>query len=143
MPVGRKGEEGDRMERFVICKTDKGHIAVRPISWAGVWNERGLIEENLNHIALFYDDEEAKKFVEWKNAEEQGLLLKLPCKVGDTVYVKMQSGEYAEAEVRDFTYFLTCGFCIVVTSDKFDKCNIPFTEFGKTVFFTIDDETKQ
>lgn len=59
-----------------------------------------------------------------------------PCKVGDTVYVKMQSGEYAEAEVRDLSYFLSCGFCIVVTSDKFDKQHIPFTEFGKTVFLT-------
>ncbi len=71
---------------------------------------------------------------EYKQLEEQGLLLELPCKVGDTVYVKMQSGEYAEAEVRDFTYFLTCGFCIVVTSDKFGKRNISLSEFGKTVF---------
>lgn len=76
------------------------------------------------------------KLANYEDLEEQGLLIKLPCKVGDTVYVKLQSGEYAEAEVRDFTHFLTCGFCIVVTSDKFNKQNIPFTEFGKTVFLT-------
>ncbi len=52
------------------------------------------------------------------------------------MYVKMQFEGYAEAEVRDFTYFLTCGFCIVVTSDKFDKQNLPFSEFGKTIFLT-------
>lgn len=76
------------------------------------------------------------KLAGYEDLEEQGLLLKLPCKVGDKVYVKMQSGKYAEADVRDFTHFWTCGFCIVVTSDKFDKQNIPFTEFGKTVFLT-------
>lgn len=58
------------------------------------------------------------------------------CAVGDTVYVKMQFGGYAEAEVRDFTHFTSCGFCIVVTSKSFNKQNIPFSEFGKTVFLT-------
>ncbi len=72
----------------------------------------------------------------YEDLEEQGKLLKLPCAVGDTVYVKMQSGGYAEAEVRDFSYFLSCGFCVVVTSDKFNKQHIPLTEFGKTVFLT-------
>lgn len=76
------------------------------------------------------------KLAEYEDLEEQGRFLKLPCAVGDTVYVKMQFGGIAEAEVRDFTFFLSCGFCIVVTSDKFDKQNIPFSEFGKTVFLT-------
>lgn len=80
-----------------------------------------------------------KKLAEYEDLEEQGKLLKLPCAVGDTVYVKMQFGGCAKAEVRDFTYFLTCGFCIVVTSDKFGKQNIPFTEFGKTVFFAREE----
>lgn len=78
----------------------------------------------------------ADKLPEYEDLEEQGKLMKLPCTVGDTVHVKMQSGGYAEAEVRDYSYFLSCGFCVVVTSDKFDKCNIPFSEFGKTIFLT-------
>lgn len=92
-------------------------------------------------IALFYRNLWAmadlrEKLKEYEDLEEKKLLMKLPCKVGDTVYVKMQSGKYAKAEVRDFVHFLTCGFCVVVTSEKFDKQNIPFTEFGKTVFLT-------
>lgn len=81
----------------------------------------------------------AKKCDEYARAEEQGRLLKLRCAVGDMVYVKMQFGGYAEAEVRGFTYFLTCGFCIVVTSKLFDKQNIPLSEFGKTVFLTKEE----
>lgn len=65
--------------------------------------------------------------------------VELPCNVDDTVYVKMQFGGYAEAEVRDYSYFISCGFCIVVTSKKFDKQHIPFSEFGKTVFLTREE----
>lgn len=84
----------------------------------------------------------SEKLAAYEDAEEQGLLLKLPCKVGDTVYVKMASYcdiQYAEAEVRDFTHFTSCGFCAVVTSKHFDKQNIPFADFGKTVFLTRDE----
>lgn len=55
------------------------------------------------------------------------------------MYVKMDSYcdiQYAEAEVRDFTHFTSCGFCVVITSKHFDKQNIPFSEFGKTIFLT-------
>lgn len=39
--------------------------------------------------------------------------------------------------------FHSCGFCVVVTSDKFDKQNIPFSEFGKTIFLNKpEDEQK-
>lgn len=62
--------------------------------------------------------------------------VELPCKVGATVYVKMQFGGYAEGKVRDYSYFISCGFCVVVTSEKFDKQPIPFSEFGKTIFLT-------
>lgn len=83
-----------------------------------------------------------EKLAEYEDLEEQGKLLKLPCAVGDTVYVKLASycdSVFAEAEVRDFTHFISCGFCIVVTSKSFDKQNIPFSEFGKTVFLTREE----
>ena len=82
------------------------------------------------------------KLKDYEDLEEQGLLMKLPCKVGDMVYVKMASHcdiQYAEAEVRDFTHFTSCGFCAVVTSKHFDKQNIPFADFGKTAFLTQDE----
>lgn len=74
------------MDKLVICETDRKRYAVRPTSWVGIWNEKGQIEESLNHLALFTEKEDAEKFVEWKVAEEQNRLLKLPCAVGDTVY---------------------------------------------------------
>lgn len=102
--------------------------------------------DRLTSCDMYFDDTDKRLFYnklkEYEDAEEQGLLLRLPCKVGDTVYVKLASycdSKYAEAEVRDFTHFTSCGFCIVVTSEKFDKQNIPFSEFGKTVFLTKEE----
>lgn len=80
-----------------------------------------------------------EKLFEYEQEESEGKLIHLPCEIGDTVYVKMQFGGYAEAEVRDYSYFISCGFCVVVTSIKFDKQNIPFSEFGKTVFLTREE----
>lgn len=75
------------MDKLIICETDRGRYAVRPISWAGIWNEKGQIQESLNHLALFIEKEDAENFAEWKEAEEQGKLLKLPCAVGDRIYL--------------------------------------------------------
>ena len=58
------------------------------------------------------------------------------------MYVKMASyckTHYVEADVRDFVHFISCGFCAVVTSKYFDKENIPFSEFGKTIFLTKEE----
>ena len=94
------------------------------------------LQINLDYAELNRVTNALNKLAKYEDLEEQGKLIKLPCKVGDKVYVRMQSGNLAEAEVRDFSYFLTCGFCVVVTSTAFDKQHIPFLEFGKTVFLT-------
>lgn len=74
--------------------------------------------------------------------KDRDRFVELPCKIGDTVYVKMQFGGYAEADVRDYSYFISCGFCVVVTSTKFDKQNIPFSEFGRTIFLTREESER-
>lgn len=85
-----------------------------------------------------------RKLKAYEGLEEQGRLVKLPCNVGDTVYIELASyfdigtytTKYAEADVRDFIHFTSCGFCVVVTSKVFGKLTIPFSDFGKTVFLT-------
>ena len=91
--------------------------------------------------------EAINKLAEYEDLEEQGLLLRLPCKVGDAVYIILASYfnietyniKYAKADVKDFAYFTSCGFCVVVTSKIFGKLTIPFSDFGKTVFLTQDE----
>ncbi len=42
-------------------------------------------------------DEDVEKWYSYKDAEEQGLLVKLPCKVGDTIY---RINQYAKEKVK-------------------------------------------
>lgn len=98
-------------------------------------------EMNSHHCRMILE-----KLAEYEDLEEQGLLVRLPCKVGDTVYVKLSAyckTKYTEAQVRDYTHFISCGFCVVVTSEKFDKQSIPFSEFGKSIFLTREEAEKK
>lgn len=135
------------MDKLIICETDRGRYVVRPMSWAGIWNEKGQIKESLNHLALFIKKEDAEKFAEWKNAEEQGRLLKLPCAVGDTVYAYCSEFGILEYEVdnivisKDITYQCSSysgpvGDCL---SECLDEIEPDISDFGKTVFLTIEE----
>ena len=45
-----------------------------------------------------------KKLADYEDAEEQGLLLRLPCKVGDTVYyINFYQGKIEEDTVMEFS----------------------------------------
>lgn len=77
----------ERLDKIIVCETDKGNYAVRPLNWAGYWDKDGKIKEcGLNHIAVFHYKEDAEWYAETKNAEEQGLLLRLPVAIGGTIY---------------------------------------------------------
>ena len=116
------------MDKLIICETDRGRYVVRPMSWAGIWNEKGQIKESLNHLALFIEKEDAEKFVEWKEAEEQNRLLKLPCAVGDTVYV---------LRLDNTAYMMNNEKVWEIVEDKFEIFH--FDSIGKTVFFTREE----
>ena len=68
-------------------------------------------EEKLDFARILTNDE-AEKYDKWKTLEEQGRLVELPCKVGDTVYVidyeygdiYVPSSKYQYVEARDFGY---------------------------------------
>lgn len=69
-----------------------------------------------------------------KDKQEQGLLIELPCKVGDTVYSLTPFCEICE---EDLDYGYTCENCSkgnFVSETKFDYEMIPM--FGKVVFLT-------
>lgn len=94
----------------------------------------------LNEESCSCIQEILKNLAKYEYLEEHRKLVELPCELEDTVFVRMGAGEYAKAEVRDYGYFRTCGFCVVVSSDKFGKKSIPFSEFGKTFFLENPEE---
>lgn len=86
----------------------------------------------------------SEKLAEYEDLEEQGLLVRLPCKVGDTVYVPTRN---FVSELRItmvsvdmhgayFSWMLNSG--IYPNLDGFSK-----SKLGKTVFLTREEAEKK
>lgn len=91
-------------------------------------------------------NENAESYDKWKSdkdAEEQGLLIKLPCKVGDTLYWLTNDEMTMHRVIRTvtaqcFVWWYTHGFCVKIANmvENISCRDIPFSEFGKTLFTT-------
>ena len=80
----------------------------------------------------------ANKCNEYAIAEEQGLLLRLPCKVGDTVYKPNPITLSEIVEIKIESIFITESKINIsgrTTKMKYSFCCSP-SDFGKTVFLT-------
>ena len=99
-------------------------------------------------IAIFYRNmwamaELREKLKRYEDAEEQGLLIRLPCKVGDKIFLDFAGfgKDIDEFTVKDF--HLDCFedgetilYCDYESNDKTLSGQIDVMEFGKTVFLT-------
>ena len=89
------------------------------------------------------DSDVIGKLAEYEDLAEQGLLLRLPCKVGDCLWF-----------LKDFEHEPTCGeiINIIINSaglyagvveydekDEFDEWCIPLAQIGKTVFLNKEE----
>lgn len=105
-----------------------------------------MMREFVEHASHRLDCEDSrvkslkKKLKEYKDLDEQGLLLKLPCKVGDTVYVPHR-GKIQEMIIQmvswngtGFFFSWTLNSGIYPWLDGFGDMNI-----GKTVFLTQEE----
>lgn len=84
---------------------------------------------------------------EFAEADKDGRLVMLPCKVGDTVWIVGAVRKLYSAKVR--TFF--CGHPSAVRGDddhgrmhmiRTTECDIPMQDIGKTVFFTREEAEK-
>lgn len=84
-----------------------------------------------------------EKLADYEDAEEQGFLLRLPCKVGDKIFLDFAGfgKDIDEFTVKDF--HLDCFedgeiilYCDYESNDKTLSGQIDVMEFGKTVFLT-------
>ena len=93
-----------------------------------------------------------EKLAQYEELEEQGLLLRLPCKVGDTVYY-ISEGFIEPCTVEAIflaDYTDKDGNCSYMAEIHFDREDCPyvsteiyFTDIGKTVFLTKAEAEKK
>lgn len=108
-----------------------------------------MTEPEIKVSKLFLESvcEYLQKLKDYKDLEEQGLLLKLPCKVGDTVYAYCSEFGILEYEVDEIiidkkitflcsAYSEPIGDC---PSECLDEIEPDITDFSKTVFLTKEE----
>lgn len=54
------------MEQLIVCQADDGRYAVRPVSWAGIWDKSGLLASECKSIAYFDDEQDAKDYIAYR-----------------------------------------------------------------------------
>ena len=96
--------------------------------------------ERLTSCDMYFDDTDKRLFYnklkEYEDAEEQDLLLKLPCKVGDKVYILAgRHGTFYEKDICDGFYIGRDGeLQVKVQNNKGNHGT--YGVIGKTVFLT-------
>ncbi len=106
--IGVSGWKGEGMERFTEKFKDGRNIL-----------RNGIADVFYIGFGRFFNGDAIDKLAEYEDLEEQGLLLRLPCKVGTKVYCIMASLK---------------GIHPMIFTQSFDYSMIEC--FGKTVFLT-------
>ena len=75
------------------------------------------------------------RLAEYEDAEEQGLLLRLPCKVGDVIYeIHPLTGKITQRKIKSIVV-CNCPDLTIMYKSGYDYSNVQ-DDFGKTVFLT-------
>ena len=82
-----------------------------------------------------------ERLKEYEDAEEQGLLVRLPCKVGDMVY-GIHGGKTILPMVAKWIETNECGWTIAAQYAPMAPKFFRFADFGKTVFLTREEAEK-
>lgn len=111
-----------------------------------VKNERGSAFQNCNDCEYGTHNceviEKLNRLAELEDKSEQGTLIELPCKVGDTVYVCYSTG-IDEWEVGEIT-IIKNNMLFRLTHDGTDHYNSAWlSEEGTYLFFTREEAEKR
>lgn len=126
------------MDKLTVCETDHMHYSVRPLNWAGCWNDKGQIKESLNHLGVFLNKEDAENFAAWKTAQEERRLVLLPCALDSVVYeiggeLPIEKKQVESIEVDKY------GMNIYAKDVKGSYETYTDDDFGTFVFTTQED----
>ena len=109
--------------------------------------ERLTVQGSSGLIHLIDDSESGvnqaiKKLAEYEKAEEEGRVMILPCKAGDTVYIIFDKKIY-EGKCNGFEYdrIMSDWFINIKTPDLGKTFEI-FGDIGKTIFFKKEEAEK-
>lgn len=127
------------------------HICLKVFKELEQYKAIGTVED-IQKVLSFLGDENKRSIIDdlkllndYKDAEEEGLLVKLPCKVGDTVYEISLVEPYRNPAIREMGVVDILlrdddmYFTLQDLHDEYYDNSILSTEIGKTVFLTQEE----
>lgn len=127
-PVGKCMTTLNSMKHYMPCVPCRHKAEIKTDSKGNMYTEKFSFCDTCEVKMLF------NKLKEYEDAEEQGLLLRLPCKVGDKIYhiedgyIYEFNSEKIEIRKEDGEYI----YCI-------DSMDYRKDDFGKIAFFTVEE----
>ena len=94
-----------------------------------------LDDYRLKDLSVDNCQEAINKLGKYEDLEEQGLLLRLPCKVGDTVYSIANDGKIYPVKATREVRIVNGVLHIICESCRYSDL-VSYDNIGKTVFFT-------
>lgn len=136
--------EGGR-KRIHIIDSRAVREEAMTIYWAlKKYEDTGLTPERITEINDFFNSQTAKilaELQEYQRAEENGLLLRLPCKVGDIIYSESEYFGILSYEVNSVHICIGISFEAIASRDDemLDAIDFDIEDIGKTVFLTREE----
>lgn len=137
-------------QRFVVQQLILDYLRNRENLRA--YEDTGLTPEEFQSYAVFLQDlignqkaSEALDRFRWlAEADKDGRLVVLPCKVGDTVWSSLDGAKYARECKVDFVNIGNVGTTFVLSAKNGlrEQYGVTATAFGKTVFLTREAAEK-
>ena len=118
------------MERLTEKQSSGYDLKAMNGEWCNKYCEQQRVE-TCNECVIY---QAIQKLAEYENAEEQGLLLRLPCPIDTTVYNITWWDDVQEKVKVDGKTFYRTVYKHKVSKSKFSLIDI--YDFGKTVFLT-------
>ena len=78
-----------------------------------------------------YEKNIYEKLREYEDLEEQGLMLRLPCKVGDTVY-RIENGKITQTKITKYDMYADSSIWFSFST----SLSLPMSKFKTCIFFT-------
>ena len=99
------------------------------------WKDDGKLLAKTKFSGDFGSVNVLGRLAEYEDLEEQGLLLRLPCKVGDIVYSIAYNGKIYPVKATRDVRIVDGVLHIICDSCRYSDL-VSFDDIGKTVFFT-------
>lgn len=128
------GDILEKLAEYEDLEDKLNGVSVKQVVDSFIKTVKNQTNEEYEHGRILTNTE-ADKWNEYKRLEEQGLLLRLPCKVGTTIYSIANNGKIYPVKATREVRIVNDMLHIICESCNYSDL-VSYDDIGKTVFLT-------